>query len=352
LTALRFYDAINAGIATGDLAPLTALVAPALLSDPAEPDPAPAGLARRLRALHAIAPSLRLRVTDLAVDSDLVLARVETLGDVPATFLGLRLRESTAAWGPVDVLRLADGRVVAYKRGAIDGVLLEPTLALPWPLLGAEPHALIARRIDLTTRAVHRAVPVDASRLLVVVTGAVSVEVTEPTDAPAFAVSRQVGEHRTIPVHAAYAVTAIGEDPATLLELTVVSASDVLPTGLMVGEARDVVAESVVLALGWATLPPDARLAWDANGPVLLHVAAGAVRLDAPGGKASAVGAAGDATLGDAGPLAAGDEITLLAGVATLRAGTVPTTILLVTLLPTGGPASDADATPRAVGGP
>jgi hypothetical protein len=108
----------------------------------------------------------------------------------------------------------------------------------------------------------------------------------------------------------------------------------------------------VVLAVGRVTLPPGAHLTWaEAAGPVLLHVEAGAAILDPGAGTAWTQDARGRlVTLGDD-PLAAGGGALVVAGNAvTLRAAAdAPATLLVVTLLPAGGPEPTVD---RATGTP
>ncbi len=124
-TVLRFYEAVNAVIATGDSAPLAAVLAP----DYAESDPTGAlvpgraALEDSLRTLHAIAPDLRLDTADLVGDGDRVVAVVATRGTEQVTALGLPLIVPIV-WGPVDVLRVTDGRI-AERVGA-----MEPDMAL------------------------------------------------------------------------------------------------------------------------------------------------------------------------------------------------------------------------------
>lgn len=366
-TALRFYDATNHAIATGDLAPLEALVGPDLLADGSGPAPTQAGLARRLIALHATAPTLRLTATALAADGDHVVAKVEVERAEPVAVLGLRLLDPPPPWGPVDVLWLTDGRIVAYDGGVADEVLLEAALVLPWRLPAEAPHVPTVRRLALPAGTVHTTAPVAEHRLLYVAVGSLTIEVvaTGRDGAPPPTV-RTAGEHVMVPTGLGYAAANAGEAAAVLLEVMVSLAGDTpspvtpgqrlsagVPEAVVApGPAVDLPGGRGILAVGWVTVAPGARLAWDAAGPVLLVVEAGAVRRDAAGGEAAVVGEARDATLGDAGPLVAGEVAILPAGVATLRAGTVPTTLLLVTLHPAGGPAPDADAEPPTVGDP
>src|SRR4029453_18043725 len=110
----RFYAAANAVLTTGDGFLLADTVAPDLVEQPARPGSATGrdGLVRALLSLRATFPGLTLVVDDLrAADGDQVLARVHAAGAGSGAFLGRPVPTSPARWGPLEVWRIADGRL-------------------------------------------------------------------------------------------------------------------------------------------------------------------------------------------------------------------------------------------------
>src|SRR5829696_752620 len=125
-----FYAAVNEAIRTGDTAPLDALVAPDV--DWCLPCPGQAadrtGLKNYVADLHRASPELRLVVDEV------VGGLLETF-TVRVRVSGHTLAGATSPWGPVDTLRLVDGRI-AERRNGLDGATLAE------PLLGAHLDAL------------------------------------------------------------------------------------------------------------------------------------------------------------------------------------------------------------------
>ena len=116
--AYRFYEAVNVALLTGDTGPFGGLVT----DDYAEPDhagaePGAEGLRQRLAALHATHPDLELVVTDVLVRRNLVVARLDVRGGTEASFAGAPLSGTPPPWGPIDFLRVDDGRI-AERRSA------------------------------------------------------------------------------------------------------------------------------------------------------------------------------------------------------------------------------------------
>ena len=80
--ARRFYEAVNTAIATGDPAPLQAIVADdfvagdSLLGIPT----GRAGLEATLADLHATSPTIRLEIAALVASGDRVMARIDIAG--------------------------------------------------------------------------------------------------------------------------------------------------------------------------------------------------------------------------------------------------------------------------------
>ena len=353
--AHAFYDAANVVIATGDLAPIATLVAPDILDggEAQGAEPGSTGLRRRLLALHATAPGLRLTVAALAVDGDLAIAQVGTEGTGATAFLSLSLSDRPLLWGPIDVLRLADGQVVGYTGGAEGAEVVEPELATSLDLTPGAPHTITVHRIVVDPAARHALATVDGPRLLYLEAGRLTVDVAATPEAAARSATLRAGEHLTIPAGVDYAATNSTGAPAVLLDFAASKAGYATPpTGLAEPRAGDGVSVTVlahivppmhpvVLAVGRATLEPGAMLAWTAaDGPVLLHVEAGTPHLGTTGGTAWVRGGESGRAITDGDvALATGDAALLPSGTAARLRVDAPTTILIVTLLPANGSA-------------
>ena len=350
----RFYAAANLVIAEGGLEPLAEVAAPALIAEPAGAGPGRANLARRLLALHATAPTLRLAVEAVAVDGDQALVRVGAKLEEAPDFLGLGVVEQPAPWGPVDVLWIEAGRVVGLGGDGRDVGLLEPAPAVPFDT-PFEARRLVLQRVALAPGAGYVAGAVDGPRLLFLEAGTVAVEALPTATYAAPGATLGAGESLALRPRAGHAIRNTGEGRATLLDLYALPQDAFQPAGsaasapgpgaavqvLAGGATTELPGGQAVFAVGRATLPPGARLAWaEATGPVLLHVEAGAVTLGPGAGGAWTQDASGRlVTLGDD-PLAAGGGALVVAGnaVALRVAAGAPATVLVVTLLPAAGP--------------
>jgi hypothetical protein len=323
--ALAFYDAVNVAIATGDLIPLAEVVAPALLADGRAGDGQSGriGLERRLRSLHATAPSVRLTVAALAIDDDLAIARLQLDGGFEGTFIGLDLVEGPEPWAPMDLLLLAGGRVVSIEsvtEGATpEAGLLEPALRVGVEIAADGRQDVGVRRITLAPGAEYAAGAVEGFGQLFVEWGKVGVEAAVVTAFPAPVTTLSAGERLARLDGVAFTLRNDGTTPATLLDIAAVDPGDApLPRetsnlladgGVEIeilggGLTMHVPSGPAVLATGRVTLPPGARLAWaEAAGPVLLQVEAGTARLD-PG-----VGVAWVMNRDDGRPATLGDDL-------------------------------------------
>lgn len=367
--AYHFYEAANAAIATGDPAPLAALLAPAFVERGAPPDAEPdrEGLVRRLLSIHTANPTLRLGVDALAADGDLVVAAVRISGADAPTFLGLRLDDAWTGWGSVDVFRVAGGRIVERWGTAVDPGPPIPLLRVALEIPSPEHRALAVARVTLAPDARHVVPARSGPRLGVAESGTVAVEVIlTPRDSAPPRVLR-AGEHLVLPAGAAFAARNVGPSPAVLLDVSIAA---VPYPGTAGGDARDMAEEGVaveiladellvavpspsaVLALGEMTLEPGERLDWfPAAGPVLVRVKAGALDLVATGSVPWVDGSVGRRSVaGVEAALAAGDGALLEAGAAAeVRAAPDgPTTLLVLTLLPADGPPPSDAAVPAA----
>jgi hypothetical protein len=353
-----FYDAVNAAIATGETAPLAAVLAPDYAERAADGAAVPgrAALERAVRALHAVSPGLRLEPEVVAAEGDRAAARVRVAGGGATAFLGLALA-GWIPWGPVDLFRLAGGRVAERASAGGPPGLLEPLVAAPVELGPPADRAVSVARVTLAPGGWRCAPGVDGLHLLVVEAGEVAVAVdaapgaTLGADPPVL----DSGDWRFLPERGAYEVRNLGSGPAVLLEVlaTATTATQVgacaVAEGattrvLAGGQAVAVAGGPVAVAAGRVVLPPGGRLAWAGPaGAVLLAVEAGTLGLAAAGAPWVRRGAGGAEAAGGAATLAAGDGALLDEGAgAELRnAGDGPLRLLVVTLL--GGP----DARPR-----
>ena len=129
----RFYTDVAAVLASGDADLLDARIAPDLTEHPARLGAATGGdgFVRALLALRATFPGLRLVVDDVrAAGKDQVLVRVHPEGAWAGVFLGRPVPASLAEWGPLEVWRIADGKLVE-RWGGFDTVDLVPLGQVP-----------------------------------------------------------------------------------------------------------------------------------------------------------------------------------------------------------------------------
>jgi predicted ester cyclase len=189
----HFYAAVNATIATGDATQFDGLVAPNLVEHPARIGEAPgrAGLVQALMSRRAAFPSLQVIVDAVAATgSDGVTARVHLTGDGAGEFLGLPLSPDLAAWGPLDLFRIADGRIVERWGAGSDPISLQPWWRTP--IAGAETNA--SRTIEIETLVFDPGArwtfPADGSARFVMAMDGNLVAVVTDGGAPAWSTSR------------------------------------------------------------------------------------------------------------------------------------------------------------------
>jgi hypothetical protein len=357
----RFYEAVNAVIATGDPGPLATVLA----QDFAEPDeagvlrPGRAPLERSLLALHATVPNLRLETEQVVGDGDRVVAIVRPRGVEGATVFGLTLIDRDW-WSPVEVFRVAGALVV--ERAAISR---RPALLEPLPQAPVEPSApargsIAVLHVSLEADGRHRAPAADGLRLLVVEAGALEVTVETNGDLaavpPSYSASLAAGEQLVMDGMAtgsSYVAHNVGPKPAVFFEVMVAksngsrdAASPYAETAgsgdSASGQGASLTPGPAELAIGRATLAPGGRLAWAGPvGPVLLVVEHGELELRAD--ETVFVWVRRDTGHSSSSPivtLAAGDGGMLAPGAdAELRnAGDGPLDLLIVTLL---GPSAE-----------
>lgn len=344
---LGFYAAVNAVIATGDSAPLAAVLAP----DYAEADgtgtlvPGRATLERHLRTLHEITPDLRLHAAEVLGDGDRVVAVVATRGTEQMTALGLPLIVPVV-WGPVEIFRVTDGRI-AERLGAMKpDMALERRVAAPLELPLPSARVLTLQRVSVAPAASVGEPAVDGLRVLAVEAGTLTVTATGTTPGGAV-VTLATGDWLELPTGAAYEARNAGREPAVLLEVlaSVTTAAPGAVSGLVEGDTTQVLAGGlltplpqgkVVLTTGRLTLAPGAGLAWAGPaGPTMLVVEAGTLELATEGASAWVRSADGSSESRQSTTLAVGDgaRIGMGTGAAVRNAGADRAEVLVVTLL-------------------
>lgn len=125
--ARRFYAAVNTALGSGETAWLDELVAAELVEHPARvaADGA-AGLRRNLLADRTIWPGMRLVVDELLVtEQDIVIAWVHPEAPGNGSFPSVVVPAIPADWGPIDVLRIVEGRIVEHWGGSGAAQMLE-----------------------------------------------------------------------------------------------------------------------------------------------------------------------------------------------------------------------------------
>jgi predicted SnoaL-like aldol condensation-catalyzing enzyme len=352
-----FYEAANAAIASGDPTAVAAVVAPDFAERSLVPDAEADrdGLVRRLLAIHATNPALRLATEAVAADGDLVIAHVRVDGVTGAAFAGLRLAGDWSAWGSVDVFRVERGRIVERWGPPVQPVP-PPAWRIALELPPPADRTLKVRRLELEPGATYQALTPNGSRLVLVEAGTVAIgPIPVRPVAPASPALLAAGEHVVLPAGSSVAASNAGPTPAVLLDVALgappwgAALDAPLPPeeGVTVHTLFEdlliaVPAPAAVVSVGRVTVEPGEPLAWEAApGPVLLHVEAGEVGLTTsatpPWARAVASERSG---AGVATTLAAGGGALLEVGTAAeIRAALgQPATVLVLTLLPADTP--------------
>ena len=330
----RFYAALNAAIATGDVSGLEAVVGAEFVGGQAGGQSGEhVSLAERLLVLHTARPDLWLRVEDAIADGDRVVARIafEGLAEPSTGVAGLVAvpAADSPLWSAGERLRIADGRVVAYEgivlalgtpRAVLDGVVAPPS--------GAQGTLGLAR---LT-------VPSGAQVFLTGVGGSVYAVEEGALEVQLAGEPRRLeaGDAISVPAREAFVVRSLGPDPATLLVVSLQSATMPWPPFSAEGDLRAVSLGEAAIVPSRVGLPGSAR-----SSVLRVSLVAGryALPLGAAGPSLVAV-ETGTALMTDA----AGAPAMLAAGTAALQApgatldvqpaGDEPLTLLILTLSP------------------
>src|SRR5215210_1107860 len=175
----RFYAAANETIATGDTTALHDVVAPHFVDQDPIPgmNPDRGGLEGYLAALHALVPDTELLVEAVVAGGDRAMARVAVRGGQGPTPLRDAVVDQPVPWGPVDVFRIAGGKVVERWSQTDDLTLVRPVTEAAIDLLSPSPRVVTLDRMTFEPDAGWRPSPA-GPRLIFLETGALRVEVT------------------------------------------------------------------------------------------------------------------------------------------------------------------------------
>jgi hypothetical protein len=375
-TARDFYAAINEMLASGDSVALDNLVIPDLVEHPRRPgEGGREGLIRAVLARRAVFPGLRLVVEDAhPTGGGLVAVRLHAAGATKGSFLGLPVPVGTTVWGPIELLRVADGRVAERWGGAGEPTLLHPlwqsTLSAT---LTDVPPMVAVRRISWEAGATLTVVQNPAAWFLLVERGTLTVSagpeprVTTGIDREATPAS---GDLVVIPPGTGFSAANAGTAGVSALAVVMwmpIEVSDVMPgsggalneeqairLGLhwhAIGEvtiAPGVVAQvlttgstvpvpsGATLSLGRIVLAPGAALSLPSEGALHVVVESGALDLDVEGSAAWRTRADGSVhELSDRSTVAADEGVVTTASpVRFWQTGTEPVEILVLTVVP------------------
>jgi len=112
--ARRFYAAANDVLRTGDATHLDPYVSSDMIDHAARApgESGRTGLEAALLSRHTGFPGLRLVLDDARATGDIVVVRVHAERVVAGSFLGLTPSRDLAEWGPLDIVRVANGLIV------------------------------------------------------------------------------------------------------------------------------------------------------------------------------------------------------------------------------------------------
>jgi predicted SnoaL-like aldol condensation-catalyzing enzyme len=372
----QFYTVVNSAIATGDVSDMERIVAPHFL----EQDPLPGvrpgreGLADFLRALHQFDPEMRLVVDAVVADDTQVVARVvEVRSDDGLASLGDAVVSELALWGPVEIFRVAGGKIVE-RWGHTDQLILPQSLAdvpldLPAPAPrvvtieqfvlapGSRWHSYIAgpRLVYLEDGALQVTVSASGPMGAATIAGSSTTAGTGRVAAASPVATLVPGGSWLVPAGADVAMTNIREGTAHLVVVTFAvpqvlggpaSSTEILVpdrTGetLAGGLATDVGVGPASLRLKRLTLAHNAQLTLaSTDGPMLIAVDAGRMDVAAWANVGARVwvrrGSDGMSTAVDEATVAEGDGLLLHPGalIHVRNAGDEPAAMLVLMLRP------------------
>ncbi len=147
-TAVQFYDAVNAAIATGATAAVAAFLAPAFQDHAPFPGASPdrAGYLDTLARLHAANPTLALRIETLVVDGERVALALSSQRPAPDA---APLPLPGGRWPTTEILQVDSGQILARWGNSAGLALATPVVRLTVSLLAAGRQDLALRRLTI-----------------------------------------------------------------------------------------------------------------------------------------------------------------------------------------------------------
>jgi len=347
----QFYAAVNATLATGDPAPVAALLAADFAGRATGSGATGEELVHRLLVLRGTFPSLRLVIEDVRENGEQVFACVRVEGADRGAIFGVTVSRTPASWTGLDIFRVAGGRIAERWTTGVEPALPETLARLPLPDPPAEANVGLAR-LTFAPGAHEPEAALPGPLLLAVEAGRLTVTAfggaTSTSGAAAATavpeggvVELGPGDGLLLPPAAHYAVRNAGTSSAVALALALVprgmslpaddairwlgaGSPDVVVQPLAGGVTTDLPIGAAEITLGRLMLHPGDALAADVPlAPALLAVEAGVLTLAATTGATTL--SAGQGTLPG------------FASYPNLRnAGDGPLVVLLVTYTPSG----------------
>jgi hypothetical protein len=189
---LRYYDAVNHMIATGDPGPLREAVDREML-DLEAPDSRPAGregIEDHLSFLHAAVPDARIEPDSMVGDVTQITAHPTVLSGTGATLLGFSLDARQILWPAVEVFHVRGGRIIE-RRASWEGlVTMEPVHSVPYDFDIPDRREMTAQITTYAPRATGKYSTVDAPNVMRLLSGELAIALSAAASDPAFVVPR------------------------------------------------------------------------------------------------------------------------------------------------------------------
>ncbi|CAN5767169.1 hypothetical protein BH20CHL4_BH20CHL4_09080 [soil metagenome] len=200
-TVLRYYDAVNAMIATGDPTALREVVHPEMM-DTTAPLAGPEGregIEAYLSHLHATMPDTRLVAGPVAGDAAQVIAQVRVIRASPSLSLGFSMDRPTLVWPSSEVFRVSSGQIIEREFRWDGLVTINPLDAFPDSRDIPDRRALSVALQQYQGRANGKFVTAEMPAVLGLVSGTITLSLSRTATAPAI-VFQPPYDGRRVPV--------------------------------------------------------------------------------------------------------------------------------------------------------
>jgi mannose-6-phosphate isomerase-like protein (cupin superfamily) len=237
-----FYQAVNEVLATGETTALDDVVAPDHVEHAAAPGLPPTrdGLVRALRDLRVTHPDFRLFPEHVAATDGRVIAQVAAAG-AAGSFLALPLGRAFAPWGPIDLFRVAGGRIIEHWGGAAEA-RVESLGRAPLAALDGTPQVLSLIQWSFPGHTRIGSIAGEGTRMLATATGILTVTIADTPGEPVMLSSGTARRLAPVP-------------PGTTVTLAP-GASLLLPSGTSFRVSND--ADVPAVAVTASLIPPGA----------------------------------------------------------------------------------------------